>query len=928
MNYDHKKLRSLCLPKNKITTTLFSDEEEDEDDKIITKKSVIPSLQSFSATFSSSPYMDPLYLSSSYHIHQAEMALFQLKLLLNERTDPKEGWKKALKHKKSGVFIYMKSSSSSSSGSNHHHYDGNNSGNGGPIFKGEAVFKGFTPHSIFYVIGMRKLWDEQYEDGNLVENLNDTTSLTYEVCKSTHSSKPRDLCLVEKIECTHDGTILFAASSVETPKVPRVQDRHRSQIKLMGWALEPISNPGSSTPITRVTYIIQEPVKGWMSGLNKKSIARRPLIIALVHDYLKSKAERVFLDHHHHLSSSSSSDSFTKRPSVLQHSISSCINHPQLGLLSTRSTPLPHSNYTSTQDLSATTTKKQTTFTNNNNELLSIPKTIPSSFNNNITATLTSSSTPTSAASPSSSFSSLAQPIYPFHRHLSTRNDCITLLKQLYYTLDGWQLEYEEKYIKTYIKNYNGIFYTRIDAWIHHDWHPEQLCSFLHNVDTRKHWDRWWKNGFIKERFSQKDYLVHWVLGDDHLTQDISAITYIDSDNLQKKIFMASKSVEDDMIPENDYQRTHIDLYGWVFSTKSVTSTSSTKKSSLSSRPMTQLSFITDSSSLWAQKHQSIPYMVQSIQQMDDYLSTYGCPPYIRRVSGKVIQESFNPITCQYQLSWLVKHHPPAMYHNNNNNNKNKNNTKKQQQQQMKSTTWCTDIRIDMSKMYLHGYHIDLSPKIGTKLETDLGGKIIKIFTTDPSMDGKCISMSLSKENNKSDQLQLQQQQQHQLQPQQKQQQNNNVDDNSINKKENTNTDVRHINKKITDSSINHQMLNVDNHEEDIALKKEPTENTFHYDSALSIKKDNYDRPTSLTAGIATIKSTSTVNPVSLNHVTTCSDTNIIQIPKDYILIPQEYQHHNIINITNELTFNAQQLILMVFGMIISYYMGKLASSC
>lgn len=91
----------------------------------------------------------------------------------------------------------------------------------------------------------------------------------------------------------------------------------------MGWALEPISNPVSSTPITRVTYIIQEPVKGWMSGLNKKSIARRPLIIALVHDYLKSKAERN-LDHHHQISSSSS---FTKRPSVLQHSVSSCINH-------------------------------------------------------------------------------------------------------------------------------------------------------------------------------------------------------------------------------------------------------------------------------------------------------------------------------------------------------------------------------------------------------------------------------------------------------------------------------------------------------------------------------------------------------------------------------------------------------------------------
>lgn len=144
--------------------------------------------------------------------------------------------------------------------------------------------------------------------------------------------------------------------------------------------------------------------------------------------------------------------------------------------LSNNSTPLPQKNNNSTQFLSST--KKQITFKNDNNnnnkELLSIPKPLSStSFNSN-----------TSSASSSSSSS---QPIYPFHRHLSTRNECITLLKQLYNTLDGWQLEYEENNIKSYVKNYNGIFYSRIDAWIHNEWHPEQICSFLHNVDTRKH---------------------------------------------------------------------------------------------------------------------------------------------------------------------------------------------------------------------------------------------------------------------------------------------------------------------------------------------------------------------------------------------------------------------------------------------------------
>lgn len=54
--------------------------------------------------------------------------------------------------------------------------------------------------------------------------------------------------------------------------------------------LEPIRGP---TPTTRVTYVIQENMKGWMSGFAKKSLARRPLVIALVNDYLQKKAERI-----------------------------------------------------------------------------------------------------------------------------------------------------------------------------------------------------------------------------------------------------------------------------------------------------------------------------------------------------------------------------------------------------------------------------------------------------------------------------------------------------------------------------------------------------------------------------------------------------------------------------------------------------------
>lgn len=50
---------------------------------------------------------------------------------------------------------------------------------------------------------------------------------------NTIGNKPRDTALVEKIECTGDDAIFFACTSVETPRVPRVQGRVRADIKVM-----------------------------------------------------------------------------------------------------------------------------------------------------------------------------------------------------------------------------------------------------------------------------------------------------------------------------------------------------------------------------------------------------------------------------------------------------------------------------------------------------------------------------------------------------------------------------------------------------------------------------------------------------------------------------------------------------------------------
>ncbi|CAI2184744.1 8341_t:CDS:2, partial [Funneliformis geosporum] len=208
---------------------------------------------------------DPNKLTPQYHIQQAETALQNLKILVN---DP--GWKKEFHHK-NGVMVYNK--------------PGISKGDKLPVFMGEHVIDGFSPQSIFAVIGMRKLWDDWYEEGSLVENLNETTSLTYMVMQALAGSKTRDLSLVEKIECTENGAIYFAATSVETPKVPSIANRIRAQIQLNGWILEPLDY---DPPKTKVTYVLQTKINGWVpSILAKTYLSRRPLVLHTIDQYLK-----------------------------------------------------------------------------------------------------------------------------------------------------------------------------------------------------------------------------------------------------------------------------------------------------------------------------------------------------------------------------------------------------------------------------------------------------------------------------------------------------------------------------------------------------------------------------------------------------------------------------------------------------------------
>ncbi|KAI8048983.1 hypothetical protein BDF22DRAFT_239571 [Syncephalis plumigaleata] len=87
---------------------------------------------------------------------KGEEAVQQLKQLLNS-----PGWKSETKHR-SGVQIWTKRVE----------------GDKMPIYRGDKTIEGFSPAEVMAVARHKKLWDEWYDRGNLVENLDDSTSLT------------------------------------------------------------------------------------------------------------------------------------------------------------------------------------------------------------------------------------------------------------------------------------------------------------------------------------------------------------------------------------------------------------------------------------------------------------------------------------------------------------------------------------------------------------------------------------------------------------------------------------------------------------------------------------------------------------------------------------------------------------------------------
>ena len=208
---------------------------------------------------------------------------------------------------------------------------------------------------------------------------------------------------------------------------------------------------------------------------------------------------------------------------------------------------------------------------------------------------------------------------------------------------------------------------------------------------------------------------------------DLSAITSIESDPVNGTVYAATTSVIDQQVPPDESGhriRAYSDLYGWVF------------RPQLDKQGRTlsvHVSFVYNLDFKYPIPHPILQSWMknslQSIQNVQTYLDQHGCPPYIRRVAGKVIQEDFDAATNHYQIIYIAKHQPSHSYR-----------ARKQQQ----NSSWCTDVKFHKN-MFPHGLNIKVVPENMARIEVSpKDNKSIRIFTTDEAIDGKEVTFTLA----------------------------------------------------------------------------------------------------------------------------------------------------------------------------------------
>ncbi|CAG8663750.1 8336_t:CDS:2, partial [Scutellospora calospora] len=144
-------------------------------------------------------------------------------------------------------------------------YQKDNPGNALPYMRGDITIYGeLLPDDILsYIVCLdsKKLWDDRYEEGFVVERYSLDDLLSRTATKGTFPISGRDFAMASSVDRDPDGTIWHVATSIVDSKIPEYKKYVRADLNLAGWELKPVYNNVGKRIAINVKYIVDIDIK-------------------------------------------------------------------------------------------------------------------------------------------------------------------------------------------------------------------------------------------------------------------------------------------------------------------------------------------------------------------------------------------------------------------------------------------------------------------------------------------------------------------------------------------------------------------------------------------------------------------------------------------------------------------------------------------
>jgi len=156
-------------------------------------------------------------------------------------------------------------------------------------FKGTSQARVPVSYALQYCMNLeyKKEWDDVFNEGHVIEDLDEVTKVTYMEYKPVWPTTARDFCSIVATRHVKGNMYAMAAKAITHPSCPPRKGKQRAEIIAGGFVIEGITE---DPPLCKVTYITRADLKGKIpAGLVNKVNEKQPMYAGVVRDKLEER---------------------------------------------------------------------------------------------------------------------------------------------------------------------------------------------------------------------------------------------------------------------------------------------------------------------------------------------------------------------------------------------------------------------------------------------------------------------------------------------------------------------------------------------------------------------------------------------------------------------------------------------------------------